>query len=350
MKEQLKILAEKIKTLKDKIKSEEATKQSMVLPLLHILGYDIFNPEEVMPEVHCDIANKGDKIDYVITNNGKHEILIECKECHQNLDNHISQLRKYFVASDARFAILTNGIQYLFFSDHDKNNIMDEKPFYSLNMNDLSEDDMSFLSGFRKGYFNSNLMLSLSQDIIFQESILNKLKQEFLNPSKGFVRLITSNIYDGKLHDSIYTKFSKIIKDRLKLLITEDLFEDDMVSGNVLVEDNSELYTLEEQNIKCIVKGWLKDHETEDHHIHTRKLSSGYISFDYNSKWWPICRIKIRPKFENKICVKICKNAIASNCSEIYLKDIENLSEARKEIETQCADTKDRFFKYKAGH
>lgn len=226
MKEKLTTLSEKIKTTKDKIRSEEATKQSMVLPLLHILGYDIFNPEEVIPEVPCDISNKGDKVDYVLANNGKHEILIECKDCHQNLSNHINQLRKYFVASDARFAILTNGIQYLFFSDHDKANIMDDKPFYTLDMRNLSDDDLSFLDGFRKGSFNSSLMLSLSQNIILQESVLKKLKLEFLKPSKGFVRLITSDIYDGKLYDSIYIRFAKIIKDCIKLLVTEDLSED----------------------------------------------------------------------------------------------------------------------------
>ena len=351
MKEQLKTLAEKIKILKDKIKSEEATKQSMVLPLLHILGYDIFNPEEVMPEVPCDIANKGDKVDYILMNNGRHEILIECKECHQNLDNHISQLRKYFVASDARFAILTNGIQYLFFSDHDKKNIMDEKPFYSLDLQNLSDEDIAFLSGFRKDSFNSNYMTSLSHDIILKETILKNLKQEFIKPSKGFVKLLTSEIYDGKLYDSIYNKFSIIVKNCIKQFVTEDLFKDyDVIENEVLSAENNKLYTIEELKITGIVKEYLKQSVPTNCNIRTRKLSNGYISFDFNNRWWPICRIKIRPKFENKICVKICKEASASNCTELYLKDIVNLPEARKEIELQCEDTKDRFFKYKAGH
>ncbi len=351
LKEQLLLLSYKIKDLPSKVKSEEATKQSMILPLLQILGYDIFNPEEVMPEIPCDISNKGDKVDYVIANNGKHEILIECKECHQNLDNHICQLRKYFVASDARFAVLTNGIKYLFFSDHDKANIMDEKPFYIIDMKNLSDEDISFLGCFRKDYFNSNYLMSLSQDIVLQKTILIKLRQELLHPSKGFVRLMTSGIYDGKLYDSIYRKYSNIIKDCLKLLITEDLYKnEDEVEEDIINENNQELYTLEEQKIKGIVYEWLKSFETESFHLHSRKLSNGYISFDYNSKWWPICRIKLRPKFDNKICVKICKEASASKCSEKYLKDIDELSTARKEIEDQCQDTKNRFFNYRATH
>lgn len=351
MKEKLNCLSLKIDTIKDKIKSEEATKQSLVLPLLNILGYDIFNPEEVMPEVPCDISGKGDKIDYVISIKGKHEMLIECKECHQNLNNHVKQLKKYFVASDARFAILTNGIEYLFFSDLEKPNIMDEKPFRSLDMRNLSNDDVSFLAGFRKGFFNSNYMVSLSQDMVLQESIMDNLRNEFLWPSKGFVRLLTSDLYDGKLYDSIYLKFSKIIRASIKLLVTEDLFvSDEEVIKEILDENNVQLYTIEEQKINSIVKEWLKNHETTAYHIRTRKLSNGYISFDFNSRWWPICRIKLRPKFDNKICVKICKEASASNCSEIYIKEIEDLHEARKFIESQCVDTKDRFFKYISEH
>ena len=59
MKEKLKSLAARIESIKGKVVNEEATKQAMILPFLQILGYDIFNPEEVAPEVPCDITNKG---------------------------------------------------------------------------------------------------------------------------------------------------------------------------------------------------------------------------------------------------------------------------------------------------
>ena len=351
LKSELNSFTKRIAEIKNKIKSEEATKQSMVLPLLQILGYDIFNPEEVIPEVTCDISGKGDKIDYVIANKGRHEILIECKECHQNLYNHISQLKKYFVASDARFAILTNGIDYLFFSDHDKANIMDEKPFYSLNMLSLSEEDINFLSGFSKESFNSNYMKSISQEIVTKQSILKKLRHEFSQPSKEFVRLLTSEVYDGKLYDSIYHQFSEIIKKSIKLLLSEDLFKDvEIIEKDILVCENKDIYTEEEQKIIRIVKEYLTPSGSINYNIRTRKLSNGYISFDFNNRWWPICRIKIRPKFDNKICVRICKEASASKCSEIYIKDIECLQEARNAIMVQFSDTKDRFFQYKSEH
>lgn len=197
MKEKLKQLSERINAIKDKAKNEEATKQSMVLPLLSILGYDIFNPEEIEPEALCDISGKGDRIDYAICKNGRHEILIECKDWRQSLDQHIVQLGKYFVASDARFAVLTNGMRYLFFTDNDKPNIMDKEPFYSLDITSLSDGDMEFISGFSKESFNTMQLLSRSQDLKYRDTILSNLRRELANPSKGFVSLLTSDFYHG---------------------------------------------------------------------------------------------------------------------------------------------------------
>lgn len=41
---QLKSLADKINQLKDRIETEESAKHAFVLPFIHILGYDAFNP------------------------------------------------------------------------------------------------------------------------------------------------------------------------------------------------------------------------------------------------------------------------------------------------------------------
>ena len=293
MKAKLSSLSERIENIKNKVKNEESTKQSMILPFINILGYDIFNPEEVVPEVPCDISNKGDRIDYIIYKDGKPVILIECKDWRQNLDNHIAQLRKYFVSSDARFAILTNGIKYLFFSDHDKANIMDEKPFYYLDVTALSDEDIDFLSGFRKGSFNTMQMLSQSQDMKLRDAILHNLKRELTNPSKAFVSLLTSDVYKGKMYDSIYKKYYNIAKDCIDLVLGVEKSEDNnLVGEDENVEENSCKYSEDEQKIIDIVKGWLKKYETEDSKILVRKLSDGYICFTYYSRWWSICRIK----------------------------------------------------------
>lgn len=55
---QLKSLADKINQLKDKIETEESTKHAFVLPFINLLGYDTFNPTEVVPEFIADLGLK----------------------------------------------------------------------------------------------------------------------------------------------------------------------------------------------------------------------------------------------------------------------------------------------------
>lgn len=56
--EQLITLKDRVIHLKDKIQTEEATKNAFVLPFIQLLGYDVFNPLEVIPEFIADISNK----------------------------------------------------------------------------------------------------------------------------------------------------------------------------------------------------------------------------------------------------------------------------------------------------
>lgn len=349
MKNRLLELSSRINCIKDKVKNEEATKQTMILPFLQILGYDIFNPEEVEPEVSCDISGKGDRVDYVICKDGKHEILIECKDWRLNLDSYISQLGKYFVASEARFAILTNGIKYLFFSDHDKANIMDKEPFFSFDITSVSDDDVTMLSGFRKDSYNTMQLLSMSQDIKFRNAILKNIRKEFSNPSKGLVSLLTAGVYDGKLHEQIYNKLSGIVRDCLELVLAEELPKID----DVYVEPENTgkeacKYSEDEQKIIDIVKGWLSKFETEKYHIYVRKLSDGYIRFCYSTEWWNICRIKVA--WDRSLYVKICRGGLAANSVRHDVKNIEDLESVRNIIESQCEETKSKFFQYRIEH
>ena len=54
------------------IQTEEATKNALVMPFISALGYDVFNPTEVTPELNADIGTKkGEKVDYAILKDGK---------------------------------------------------------------------------------------------------------------------------------------------------------------------------------------------------------------------------------------------------------------------------------------
>lgn len=86
-KDTIKQIADRVNKIKDKLETEEATKNGLIMPFIQALGYDVFNPLEVMPEYTCDIGTKkGEKIDYAILKEGKPILLIECKHWNHNLN------------------------------------------------------------------------------------------------------------------------------------------------------------------------------------------------------------------------------------------------------------------------
>ena len=128
--DQNKQLAKRIESLKETIQTEEATKMSLVVPFFQMLGYDVFNPQEFVPEYTADVGiKKGEKVDYAIIKDGKPAILVECKAVTEKLDNHSSQLFRYFGTTEAKFGILTNGIVYRFYTDLENQNKMETLKF-----------------------------------------------------------------------------------------------------------------------------------------------------------------------------------------------------------------------------
>jgi len=166
-------LSNRIPNQIDLIQTEEATKNAFVMPFIKALGYDVFNPIEVVPEYTADIGTKkGEKVDYAIKKEDKIIILIECKVCGCNLDQEdISQLYRYFIATDARFGILTNGIYYRFFSDIDEPNKMDSKPFFEFNIVDFEEHQIEELKKFTKSAFDLDKILTTASELKYTNSL-----------------------------------------------------------------------------------------------------------------------------------------------------------------------------------
>ena len=138
--DQIKQFSKRVEGLKDNLNTEEATKTSLIMPFFALLGYDVFNPEEFVPEFTADVGiKKGEKVDYAILNNGEPVILVEAKWVKEPLDKHGSQLYRYFGTTSAKIRILTNGIIYRFYTDLEEPNKMDKKPFLEINMLDIKE-------------------------------------------------------------------------------------------------------------------------------------------------------------------------------------------------------------------
>lgn len=156
--DQLKQFSKRVESMKDSIQTEEATKTAIIMPFFSMLGYDVFNPQEFVPEFTADVGiKKGEKVDYAIIRDGQPVILIECKSISENLDRHDSQLFRYFGTTTAKFAILTNGIIYRFYTDLDSPNKMDDDPFLTINILDVRENQVPELKKFSKSVFDNFL-------------------------------------------------------------------------------------------------------------------------------------------------------------------------------------------------
>ena len=223
-KDQIKILADRVAKLKHNIKTEEATKNAFIMPFIQSLGYDVFDPTEVVPEYTCDIGTKkGEKIDYAIFKDEDPIMLIECKHWGENLNNHSGQLFRYYHVSKAKFGLLTNGVIYRFFTDLEENNKMDAIPFFEINMEDLRETHIEKLKEFHKNYFNVDNILNTASELKYTNEVRNTIKKEVNNPSDEFVRYFAKPLYNGRFKDEVLEQFRDIIKQAFKHYITDEM-------------------------------------------------------------------------------------------------------------------------------
>jgi len=219
-------LVERVLKLKDSIQTEEATKTAFVLPFIQSLGYDIFNPFEVVPEFTCDIGTKkGEKVDYAIFKDGSPIILIECKHWEQDLTLHDNQLLRYFSAANVKFGVLTNGIIYRFYSDLSKPNKMDEKPFLEVDFSDFKINLIDELKKFHKTNFDLDNILSSANELKYLGEFKNILIKEFASPSDEFVTLLSRKVYDGRITQKLLDLFTPLVRKSIENHIN-DVFND----------------------------------------------------------------------------------------------------------------------------
>lgn len=206
-------LSNRIPKVLKTIQTEEATKNALIMPFIQALGYNVFDPFEVAPEYTADVGTKkNEKVDYVIMREDRPCILIECKSSSTNLNiNHASQLFRYFGVTEARFAILTNGIDYKFFTDIEAPNKMDERPFFEFSMLRLDQKTVNEVKKFGKTLYDEDNILSNASELKYKKQIGRYLTQEFENPSDEFVRLFAKKVYSGLLTTERKDQFTVLV-------------------------------------------------------------------------------------------------------------------------------------------
>lgn len=225
--DRLKTLSLKISKQLNVLQTEEATKNALVMPFISALGYDVFDPTEVKPELIADVGTKkGEKVDYAVFKEGKLIIIFECKKYGTDLsEEHLSQLYRYFSVTEARFAVLTDGIIYRFYTDLDEPNKIDSKPFFEFNLLDIKEPEVEELKRFTKTAFNLNENLTAAIELKYTREIKQYLKNELANPSEEFVKFFATQVYSRKLTQAIKQQFTELVKKAFSQFLYDYLSE-----------------------------------------------------------------------------------------------------------------------------
>ena len=224
--DQLKQFSKRVDTLKDTIQTEEATKTAIIMPFFAMLGYDVFNPHEFVPEYTADVGiKKGEKVDYAIVKDGEPVILIECKSVNENLEKHDSQLFRYFGTSTAKFAILTNGVIYKFFTDLDNPNKMDDTPFLTVNILNVRSNQVPELKKFCKSEFDIDSIFTTASELKYMHEFKDCFSKQLDNPSDDFLRFFLQGCYAGQKNQTVLERFRPLLKKALSDYISETMNE-----------------------------------------------------------------------------------------------------------------------------
>ncbi|MCU1471755.1 MAG: restriction endonuclease [Glaciihabitans sp.] len=265
--ERLTALATRIKTQRASVKTEEATKNAFVMPFIStILGYDVFNPLEVVPEFIADVGmKKGEKVDYAIMRDGVVQILIECKSTGPLRIENASQLYRYFAVTRARIAVLTNGVIYQFFTDLDAPNMMDNRPFLVLDMESIDESLIPELVKMSKEVFDLDSIISAAEELKYVGAIKRLIAAQFKEPEDEWIRLLATRVYEGSYTQKVKEQFKKLVprataqflndqvNERLKTALVSPPFSSDdapveaMGSGAIAHEQLGGIVTTQEE-------------------------------------------------------------------------------------------------------
>lgn len=296
------------------LQTEEATKMALVVPFIAALGYDVYDPLEVVPEFTADVGiKKGEKVDYAIFKDGEPIMLFECKKVGVDLERvSASQLYRYFSVCDARVGVVTDGVIYRFFSDIEADNKMDERPFLEIDIRKVDDFAVTQLKRFARSAFDLDDLLGAAQQLKYSRAMRTFLDQEFQSPGDDLVRLVASQVYDGRFSKGVLDTFRPIVKSALAALVHDrierrlqaalateepgaasatDTPADDALPEGVVAVDGEIETTEEEVEGYHIVRAILAEHIDPERVVMRDTKSYCSVLFDDNNRK-PICRLR----------------------------------------------------------
>lgn len=224
--DRLTLIARKLKNTRESIATEEATKTTLIMPFIRdVLGFDVFDVEEVIPEFVADVGiKKGEKIDFAIVNDGEVAMLIEAKKVGEPLSlENASQLYRYFNVTSARIAILTNGNEYRFYTDLDEPNRMDERPFLELLLEDIDSALLPEIEKLSKPHFDLDSVLNAAEELKYVSAAKRVFAGESKDLSQDFATLVLNRIYQGRITQRVRDELTPLVGKGLQQFISDQV-------------------------------------------------------------------------------------------------------------------------------
>ncbi len=226
---QLKELVQRFEASKEYIENEEATKMSLVVPFIRLLGYDTNSPKEVRPEyaapfVQGDGKKQPDRMDFAIFDiTGTRPLIVfETKALGADIAFKSNQLARYIAQMpELHFGVITDGCHYLFYGDLENHNVMDKEPFFTFALDDPKTDwakVAAFLTKFSRESFNAETLITEAENSRYRQAMIEKLARVLKAPGEdeSFMKWLTADIYKGNRTAPVMARLSEVARDSIE--------------------------------------------------------------------------------------------------------------------------------------
>ena len=212
---------EHVKRVGEHCSTEETTKQALILPLLDILGFSPYDPTKVLAEFAADFpgVKSSERVDYALYCNGQPVMFIEAKPFTANLTNHAPQLSRYFNSSlGVTIGAITNGKEWRFFTDLINTNVMDEKPFLTVDFTKHKADELVQLAEFRHDNFHVEKLRFFAEENQYIQQFKTVIKKSINEVDIDFVRYVAQQ---SDIQRQLNTKFLEKIQPFVKQAVEQ---------------------------------------------------------------------------------------------------------------------------------
>lgn len=209
--------------------------------------------------------------DYAIKIDNEIRILVECKPISVALEKkHLDQLYRYFSVTNARFAILTNGRTFNFYTDLEAPNKLDTRPFFVFDVTDFNAGIITELRKFEKAAFDVSAILATAERLKYTSGVKQVISKLIEEPTDEFVKMIAGSVYDGRMTAQVKemmtgvvrAAFREVIMDTVKSRLSNALADTVEVIEKIdepVPEDPEIVTTDDEREGYMIVKAIVRD-------------------------------------------------------------------------------------------